>query len=697
MVVKPAISVRAQMIDRARGAQRQAFVRHLIVPGRLVVGVQQDVRVAFDQPGHERGAGEVDDLRTGGGDAGGRSGGFDAVAVHAHGPAFVHGFAIEDARGFEDGLTERGHREEAQGQSRYSHFRKYKMVYLNNTNWKEYGRLRPFLSPYYRRLALILATSLLATALSLAQPFISKLLIDGALLHRDWRLLWQVSALMFAATVLGLAVNIFSSYQYVRVSAAMLFDMRLVLYKHLQTLSPRFYAKWRLGDLVSRLNTDIGEVQRVSADSILSVLSNAVFLVGSIAVMLWLNWRLFLLSVVLVPLCLYTFVHYQRKLAIFTRRLRECAADVGSVFVETLIGIRTVVSSNAGVYENERFRTRNSAFVDALLQLQMTSFFSGALPGTILTASTAIVFLYGGKQIIDGKMTIGALVAFMAYHTRLLSPIQNMMGLSANLASARVSLSRIFEILDTPAEVVERAGARALEPVRDKIVFEEVTLRHDREAVLKGLSFEIPAGAFCAILGASGAGKTTIADLLVRFLDPDSGRVTVDGMDLRDLRLDDLRREIVLVDQTPHLFNCSLAENIRYAEPGCSRAEIAAAGTEAGLDELIARLPEGYDTQTGERGLALSAGERQRVALARALLRKPSVLILDEPTSALDPETELVVARNLRSMLDGCTVIVITHRPALAEIADQVVRLEDGKAYVIRSQPASLHYGREAR
>ncbi|HLX46279.1 MAG TPA: ABC transporter ATP-binding protein [Bryobacteraceae bacterium] len=545
--------------------------------------------------------------------------------------------------------------------------------------WSEYGRLKPFLHPYTGRLIFILAISLLATALGLVQPYISKLLIDTALLRRDWRALVWVSGLMFLATVFGFLINILSSYQYVRVSAAMLFDMRLALYRHLQTLSPRFYAKWRLGDLVSRLNNDIGEVQRVSADTLLSVLSNVTFLVGSIAMMLWLNWRLFLLSIALVPLCLWTFAHYQQKLTDFTRQLRERAADLGSLFVETIIGMRTVIASNAADHEAARFRDRNTAFVDTLLRLQVTSFLTGALPGTILTASTALVFLYGGKMIIDGTMSIGALVAFMAYHMRLLSPVQTMMGMSANLAAARVSLSRIFEILDTPAEVTERPNAVALPPLRDKIVLEDITLRHDRENVLNGVSFEVKAGTFCAILGPSGAGKSTIADLLVRLLDPDSGRITIDGADLRDLRLEALRSEVVLVDQTAHLFNASIAENIAYAQPKSTRAQIESAGTQAGLDELIRRLPEGYDTKTGERGLALSAGERQRIALARALLRKPSVLILDEPTSALDPETEKIVARNLREALISQTVIIITHRPALAEIADQVVTLRDGK------------------
>jgi len=525
----------------------------------------------------------------------------------------------------------------------------------------------------------ILGISLVATLLGLAQPFISKMLIDDALLHRNWTVLWQVAGLMFVVTVLGFTINILSSYRYVSVSAAMLFEMRLALYRHLQTLSPRFYAKWRMGDLVSRLNSDISEVQRVSADSLLSVLSNVVFLIGSIAMMLWLNWKLFLVSAFLVPLCLYTFAHYQHKLTLLTKELRERAADVGSLFVETLIGMRSVMAANAGEYEAQRFGKQNSRFVDALLRMQLVSFLSGGLPGTILTLATSLVFLYGGKMIIDGKMTIGTLVAFMAYHTRLLSPVQNMMGLSANLASARVSVHRIFEILDAPAEVVERPGALPLAPIRDKIVLDDVMLRHDREGVLKGVSFEIAAGTFCAILGPSGAGKSTIADLLVRFLDPDAGRITADGIDLRQVRLADLRREIMLVDQTPHLFNSSVAENISYSRPESTRAEIEAAGREAGLDEMIQRLPDGYDTKTGERGLALSAGERQRIALARALLRNPSVLILDEPTSALDPETERIVAQNLRRSLRGRTVVVITHRPALAEIADTVFQLRDGK------------------
>jgi ATP-binding cassette subfamily B protein len=551
-----------------------------------------------------------------------------------------------------------------------------------HANWSEYRRLKPFLLPYSGRLGVILGISVLSTLLGLTQPYISKLLIDNALLPRDMHALAWVAGLMFGVTVLGFLLNILSSYQYVRVSAAMLFEMRLALYRHLQTLSPRFYAKWRLGDLVSRLNNDIGEVQRVSADTLLSVLSNVVFLVGSVAMMIWLNWRLFLFSVIFVPVSLITFRHYQQKLMVFTKQLRERGADLGSLFVDTLLGMRTVVTSNSGDREAEKFRDRNNAFVSTLLRLQMTSFLSGALPGTILTAATAGVFLLGGWMIIHGTMKIGTLVAFMAYHMRLLTPVQTMMGLATNLASARVSLGRIFEVLDTAPEITERSDALTLAAVRGDIAFENVTLRHDRSDVLSGVSFIVPSGTFCAILGPSGVGKSTVADLLVRLLDPDSGSVLLDGHDVRDLRIKDLRDHIGLVDQSPYLFNATIAENIAYADPAATRAQVESAGTAAGLDELIRRLPDGYETKTGERGLALSAGERQRIAIARALLRRPRVLVLDEPTSALDSDTEKLVARNLRDNLRNSTVIVITHRPALAEIADQVINLREGKVWL---------------
>jgi ATP-binding cassette subfamily B protein len=278
-------------------------------------------------------------------------------------------------------------------------------------------------------------------------------------------------------------------------------------------------------------------------------------------------------------------------------------------------------------------------------------------------------------------MSIGTLVAFMAYHMRLLSPIQTLMGMTSGLASARVSLGRIFELFDTEVEVQERPDAAPMGPVRDLIRIENVSIRFDRAPVLDDTSIEIPAGAFCAILGPSGVGKSTLADLIVRYLDPDRGRILIDGQDIRNVRLDDLRTQVLLVDQSPYLFNVSIAENIGYALPGSTQQAIEEAGRAAGLDELIDRLPEGYQTKTGERGLALSAGERQRVALARALLRRPSVLILDEPTSALDPE---MISEVLDVMVDlardGMTMMVVTHEMGFArKVANRVIFMDQGE------------------
>jgi len=544
-----------------------------------------------------------------------------------------------------------------------------------NLPFAGYRRALAYIAPYWPRLVFILLAGIAATAFGLVQPYISKLLIDDALLKRDLHMLLVVSAAMVIVTVAGFALNIFSSYQYVRVSAAVLFDMRLALYRHMQTLSPRFWAKRQLGDVVSRINNDIAEVQRVSADSLLSVLSNVVFLIGSAAIMASLSLRLFFVSVAVVPVSLWALQHYQRRLAERVRTVRERSADIGSFLLETLLGIRLVVAAHAESREAERFRRHNQNFIDALMRMQLTAFLSGAVPGTVLTLSTAAIFLYGGKLVIDGALTTGSLVALMAYHMRLLAPVQNLMGLYTNLVSGGVSLTRVWELFDTQAEVAERAYTILLKDVRGEIEFDRVSFRHADDPVLSQLSFRLDPGTICAILGPSGAGKSTIADLLARFYDPDDGAIRLDGYDLRDLSLADVRRNIVVVDQSPYLFRASVRENISYAKPDATDAEIAEAARAAAVHDRILALAEGYDTILAERGQTLSAGERQRIAIARALLTHPKVLVLDEPTSALDEANERAIAETLVRIAAGRTVILITHRATLAQIAHRTIQL----------------------
>src|SRR5712691_10845241 len=430
-----------------------------------------------------------------------------------------------------------------------------------------YRRALRFITPYWPRLTLVLLTGVAATSFGLIQPFIFKILIDDALLKRNFRTLVIVSGLMIVATVGSFALNILSSYQYVRVSALVLFDMRLALYRHLQRLSPRFWAGTKLGDVVSRINNDIAEVQRVSADSLLSILSNIVFLAGSALIMTSLNPRVFLLSAAVIPVSIWALRHYQRRLAERVRAVRERSSEIGSFLLETLLGIRLVVTSNAEEREAGRFRVRNQSFLDALMRMQLTSFLSGAVPGTVLTLATAALFLYGGKLVIEGTLTTGSLVALMSYHLRLLAPIQNLMSLYTNLVSGGVSLVRVWELFDTPVEVIERPGAASPSDLYGEIEFDRVSFRHGADTVLDDLSFRVPAGTICAILGPSGAGKSTVADLLVRFYDPDAGTIRIDGHDLRDLPVRSVRRAIVLLDQSPYLFQASVRENIAYARP----------------------------------------------------------------------------------------------------------------------------------
>jgi ATP-binding cassette subfamily B protein len=381
----------------------------------------------------------------------------------------------------------------------------------------------------------------------------------------------------------------------------------------------------------------------------------------------------------LIPFSVALFRFFQVRMNALARELRDRCADIGTLFVETLLGIRLVACFNSSEYELERFRKRNGVFVSALMRFQSTSMLGRSVPGSLISAATIAVFLYGGEQIIAGQLTIGTLVAFMAYHGMLLSPVQSLIGLSASLTSAKASLARVLELLDTPIEVVERTNAASVSGIQHRISFHHVSLLYNGRKVLDDISFDIPSGVFSVIVGPSGSGKSTIADLIVRLLDADAGTVSIDGVDVKDLRLRDLRQTIVLIDQSPYLFHGTLFENIAYARPDVSRQASAEAAHAAGLGELLQGLPQGLDTVVGERGLTLSAGERQRVAIARAFLANPDVLILDEPSAALDPERERELVDNLRWKFAGKTLIAITHKPALATAADHILYIKDGR------------------
>jgi len=556
--------------------------------------------------------------------------------------------------------------------------------------FRQYRRAFIFVAPYWRSLLAVLLLGLFSTFVGLAQPYISRLLIDEALLRRNLHALWQIALAMVVITIVGFIVSAASSYCYTRLSAESLFRMRLAVFEHLQRLSPRYFAHHKLGDIVSRINNDIGEVQRVCADTLLSIFSNVLFLVGSLVIMVWLNPRLTVASLILLPFSVLALRHYQRRLAHHTFELRQRSANLGSFLIESIMGIRVIVSTGAQKREADRFAAHNDSFVSSLISMQMTSFLASALPGTVLTLSTATVFLYGGKLVIQHQLTLGAFVAFMAYHVKLLSPVQNLLGVYTSLLTGGVSLARVFEVLDVPVEVADPPSPQPFPVFSNEIRFQDVGFRYTAQVpVLSNVSFTIPKHTICAIVGSSGAGKSTIGDLLVRFYDVQNGAITIDDIDIRDLSLAELRSSIAIVEQTPYLFHATVRENIAYSHPSATETEIHSAAAQAGIHNFIDSLPHGYETVIGERGSTLSAGERQRIALARALLRKPAILLLDEPTSALDPRTESLVTEELASSLRSSTIIVITHRRSLVEAADHVIVLDEGRI-VQQGHPGDL-------
>jgi ATP-binding cassette subfamily B protein len=558
------------------------------------------------------------------------------------------------------------------------------------------SRVLAYVAPYWRRLVLVVVLSLIGTVLSLFIPYLSKLLVDVALLGRDVSALFRIVGAFVAITVLSFIMNVTSGMRYTRVSADILFDMRRTLYEHLQTLSPRFYAKTSLGEIVSRINSDIGEIQRIASETALAWIGNVLFLVGTVALLLWLDARLFLVSLIMVPPSLWALVRYRRKLEVSVGTLRQSSANIGTFLIETIQGMKLVVSSNAQAREVDQFGTRNDTFVDALMSMRWLTYLAGGLPGLILSAGTAMVFLFGGSRVIAGTISLGTFVAFMAYQMRLLSPVQGLMNLWANFATAKVSLRRVHEILDAEPEVKEREQPIRLASVRGALSFEDVSFSFERGGpVLDEVNFRVEQGDILAIVGPSGSGKSTVADLLKRHFDPDHGSIRLDGHDLRDVSLSDLRRHIASVDQDAFVFNTSIAENIRYADPSASPRAVEAAATAAGLQDFLEGLPEGLDTPVGERGLAISAGERQRISVARALLVDPEVLVLDEATSALDPVARERVIEGYEAMMRNRTTVLITHRLELARRADRVLVIS-GARMVEEGSPAELIRARGA-
>ena len=536
-----------------------------------------------------------------------------------------------------------------------------------------------FVRPQRGVLAATLLLSLLGTAASLYAPFLTKRLVDDVILRGDWGGLPPLLATMVLFSAAGMVLGGAGSYLYTRGSSRILVAMRAALFEHLERAEMRFFARTRVGEIVARLNNDMVDVQGVLVDVPLAFVVSVVRLAVASVVLVTMSLPLFLMGNLLVPLGVLGLWLSRGVITSMSRELREKNAAVGTHIIDTFTGIRLVRGSATEGQELRRFTGENMSLVASVLRFQMVSSLSRGIPSFVLACSATLAFLYGGYMVRDGAMTVGTLVAFTAFQVQLISPLQNLLGQYVALRKGRASLSRVFEFFDVPTET-DAENAEEFVSLREGIALEGVTFSYGGEGtVLDGLTLFLPAGKTTAIVGGSGAGKSTLVDLILRYYEPQGGEIRLDGVPLARFRRDALRRRVAVVSTEPYLFHGSLEENVRYGAPGADPEQVAAAVDRADLGEFARSLPQGLATVVGERGTALSAGQKQRVALARAFLRSPEILVLDEATSSLDVLTEERVRSSVTELMRGRTTLVITHRLHAVRDADRIAVLEGGR------------------
>ena len=542
-----------------------------------------------------------------------------------------------------------------------------------------------FVRPHWRAIGVLLGLSLGASLLALAQPWLVKTLIDEGLLAKDYQTLWHMAAIMIAAGLLGTVLAGVNRYLHTRLSGRILFALRDDLYRHLQRLSPTFYGRRRTGDILSRLDGDVAEIQRFAVDSLFSAVSAVIGLVGAVALMLMLSWQLSLLLALLIPVEVLWLRWMRRKVEREVRSLRERSADVSSFLVETLPAMKFIQAAGQQGREAGRLDQLGQGYMRQLLKVQVTEFFTQAIPGTLTSWCRACAFLVGGWWVIQGTWQLGALIAFSTYMGMAVGPVQSLLGLYVAVQRMAVSLGRVMELKQEAVAVHEALVPTPMPEGPGELRLEAVCFAHDgrQGAVLNTVDACLPGGLKVAISGASGVGKSTLIDLLQRFYDPDAGRILLDGADLRELDLAAVRQRIAVVSQDIVLFRGTLAQNLAYGAPQASREALEQVVRLAHLESLVASLPMGLDGLLGERGQQLSGGQKQRIAIARAVLQAPSILVLDEATSAVDEATEREVIAAIDELFAGRTRILISHRASTLADADLHLHLQGGQLHVL--------------
>ncbi|MFG3601057.1 ABC transporter ATP-binding protein [Micromonospora chersina] len=534
-------------------------------------------------------------------------------------------------------------------------------------------------------LAAVVAIIVASSVIAMASPFLLRTVIDRALPERDLTLLaWLVAGMVGVAAVtavLGVAQTWIST----RVGQEVMHRLRTDVFTHLQRQSIGFFVRTRTGEVQSRITNDIGGMQAVVTSTATSIAANLTTVVATVIAMVALSWRLTLVSVVVLPPAIWLTRRVARLRREITARRQRELADLNVTIEEglSISGVQLAKTLGAGATLVDRFTASSARLVDLELRSELAGRWRMASMTVIFAAIPAVIYLGAGLPGTAGTLTIGTLVAFTALQGNLFRPLMGLLNVGVSLTASMALFARIFEYLDLPVEVADPARPVPLDAarVRGHLRFSDVTFSYPGSdtAAVAGVSLDVPAGTSLALVGETGSGKSTLAALISRLHDPDAGWITVDGVDLRDVRLADLAAVVGVVSQETYLLHATVRENLRYAKPDATDADIEAAARAAQIHDLIAALPDGYDTVVGSRGHRFSGGEKQRLAIARTLLRDPRILVLDEATSALDTETERAVQRAFDELARGRTLVTIAHRLSTVRDADQIAVLDHGR------------------
>jgi len=542
-------------------------------------------------------------------------------------------------------------------------------------------RLLALARPHAGRLALAGLCLLLSSAAFLAVPYVIRLLTDSVFVHHDAAALNEVTlrllGVVLVTAVFGYGRGYLLSYTGTRIVS----DLRVRLYSHLQELSLSFYDERRTGEIMSRVTADTTLVQTVITNNLLSLVQQVFTLVAVVAIILVTDWRLALVALAVAPLLVVMGALVGRRTRALSRQAQEQLAEASTVLEETLSAVRVVKAFGRETYEQGRYAGAvGRSFRISVAAARLSSLFEAVMTSAGFGA-VAVVLWFGGHEVLAHRLTPGGLISFLFYLVMLIGPLQSLASLYNEFQQALGGATRIFELLDTRPDVVDAPGADALPPARGLLEVRDLSFAYsaDGPTVLDRVSLTAAPGQTVALVGPSGAGKTTLVSLLPRFYDPTSGRILVDGHDIAGVTLQSLRAVMAVVPQEPTLFGGTVRENIAYGREGATDAAVERAARVANAHEFITALPDGYDAIVGERGVKLSGGQRQRIAIARAILKDPRVLILDEATSALDNRSEGVVQEALERLMVGRTTIVIAHRLTTVERADKIVVLDAGR------------------